>query len=97
MMATMLLEFYRHGLERDRLIRLDVADHEAGILRGEKSLGHDLVQIDVQSDGAEEDHQHHAVVPERPGQAAIIAVQQSCVGALAPCRECARACDRRVA
>ena len=71
--ADHLLQLAAHCLKRDALIGLQRADQPSGVLLREKSLGHDDVQFDVQADRSDEDQEHQAAVPQRPGQRAPVA------------------------
>ena len=69
-------------LEGHALIRAQAADDHAGILAGKKSLGHNVVQINVKSDGGSKNQEHQGAVRQRLVERAPVAGVQGVEPAL---------------
>ena len=64
---------FGHGREGHRLRRLGNAQDDAGILHGEKALGHDDVEPDRGHQRADGDHERGSLVAEHPAQRRAVA------------------------
>ena len=61
-----------HGGERDVLRRLGRAEHDAGVLLWEESLGHGQIESDGRDERGQGDQQHEPLMLEHPFQAVLV-------------------------
>ena len=76
-----------HRLKGDRLVGLDLAHHQPGVLLREKALGHVDVEVQVERHGDRQDQHHRRAVRQRPVERAAVAVLHGVEGALAQAME----------
>ena len=72
-----------HRLERNPLVRLDIAHQPAGVLLREEALGNDRIKVKIEADRRSQQHQHDEPVPQRPPEGDLVGAQHRRKGALA--------------